>query len=98
MSITTQDGGRIVTGTGKRIRKKDEVEERSRLAFELLCQGHDKEMVARTLRITVRHLNRIVRAVPMSLKRSIQRDVAREVRARLEDAAERLEESGHAPR
>lgn len=91
MSITTPDGGRIVTGARKRrIRKKEEVEERSRLAFELLCQGQDHDTVARLLRISGRHLYRLVARMPESLKRSIKRDVAREVRARLDDYRERL--------
>ena len=73
MSITTQNGGRIVTETRKRIRKKDEVEKRARIAFEMLCERTDKELTARTLGVTVRHLNRLVRAMPMSLKRAIKR-------------------------
>jgi hypothetical protein len=91
MSITTQGGDRIVLGTRTRLRKKDEVEERARLVFEKLCEGHAKEDVAPVFRITVRHLNRLVRAMPAREKQKIRHKVAVERRALLEDMADRLE-------
>jgi hypothetical protein len=93
MSITTSRGRRIVTEERRRLKKKDEVEGRSRLAFELLCEGRSREDVAALLRITVRHLYRLVAAMPTPVKRQIKRKVAAERRALLDDMAERLEAS-----
>jgi alpha-mannosidase len=91
MSISTSKGDRIVVGTKARLRKKDEVEERSRLAFELLCNGHSKADVARIISRTVRHLNWLMARMPAREKQKIRHKVAVERRALLEDMADRLE-------
>ena len=90
MSITTGMGRRIVCGERRRLKKKEEVEDRSRLIYERLCEGDDPATVGRLYRISERHVYRLVSRMPAALKLAIRRDVARRRRERLEDMAERL--------
>jgi DNA-directed RNA polymerase specialized sigma subunit len=90
MSVTTYRGGRIVRQRKNRLRRPEQVEERSRRMFAAFCEGLDTHELANLFGITERHVRRLLSRMPPRLRQEIRADVKRQRESRIEAMREQL--------